>query len=255
MATSKDSDTLSEIRHEYKEKNKQLNKYDTFIDRHQGLVIFIPLLLVIIGVLVIVGMTGSTTAGQSDSNVVAKVVGILSLVLLTATIVIAFITGSRKSTKAKIDKQLRALKDEAVLFQKQAKDHDNVSRDELGLWRDIKQEHSGSSQSSKGGWVLGVIVIVVIASVISFNQANQRDQEAAERTRQTQIIEQQRVKQQQDDLEQRKLEQQDEANRLQRQQNATNLYNSTKPSSNDNYRSSTSCTSRAIGSSVYTDCY
>ena len=43
MATSKDGDTLSEIRHEYREKGKQLGKYDTFIDRHQGLVIFIPL--------------------------------------------------------------------------------------------------------------------------------------------------------------------------------------------------------------------
>ena len=118
----------------------------------------------------------------------------------------AFVTGSRKSAKAKIDKQLTALKTEAVLFQKQAKDHANLSRDELGLWRDIEQEPSDSAHSSKGGWVLGVIIIVAIASFISFNQSNQRDQETAERTRKTQIIEQQRVRQQQDGFEQRKLD-------------------------------------------------
>lgn len=255
MSAAKDGDTLSEIRQDYKAKKKQLEKYNTFIDRHQALVVFIPLLLVTVGVLVIVGMTSGTTAEQSGDNVAVKVIGLLSLVLLLVAIVMAFITGSRKSTKGKIDKQLEALKQEATAFQTHAKDHDNISRDELGLWRDIKQEAGDDSHTSKGGWVLGVIVIVVIASVISFNQANERKQEAAERTRQTQIIEQQRAKQQQDVIEQQKLNQQDEANRLQRQQNAIDLYNNTKPSNDNNYRSGTSCTSRMIGSTMYSDCY
>ena len=254
MSAAKDSDTLSEIRHDYKAKKKQLEKYDRFIDRHQGLVVFMPLLLVLIGVLVVVGITSGTTAEQSGGNIAVKIVGLLSTVLLIAAVVMAFVTGGRKSAKGKIEKQLETLKQEAVVFQKQAKTHDDISRDELGLWRDIEQEAGGKEHSGKGGWIMGVIVIVVIASVISFNQANQRKQEAAERTRQTQIIELQRAKQEQDAIEQRKLDQQDEANRLQQQQNAIDLYNSTKPSDNNDYRSGTSCTSRAIGSTMYTDC-
>lgn len=249
MSAAKDGDTLSEIRHEYKAKKKQLEKYNTFIDRHQGLVVFMPLLLVLIGVLTLVGIT----SGSTGDSLAAKVIGILSLVLLVVAIVMAFITGGRKSAKGKIDKQLEALTKEATVFQKHAKDHEDINRDELGLWRDIEQDTSGS-HSSKGGWVMGIIVIVVVAAVISINQANQRNQEAAERARQTQIMEQQRAKQEQDAIEQRKLDQQDEANRLQQQKNAIDLYNSTKPSNDNDYRSGTSCTSRAIGSTYYTNC-
>lgn len=249
MSASKDGDTLSEIRHEYKAKKKQLEKYNTFIDRHQGLVVFMPLLLVLIGVLVLVGIT----SGSTGDNLAAKVIGILSLVLLVVTIVMAFITGGRKAAKGKIDKQLEALTKEATVFQKHAKDHENISRDELGLWRDIEQDTSGS-HSNKGGWVMGIIVIVVVAAVISINQANQRNQEASERARQTQIIEQQRARQEQDAIEQRKLDQQDEANRLQQQKNAIDLYNSTKSNSND-HRSSTNCsTSYYGGYTAYTTC-
>ena len=250
MSVVKDGDTLSEIRHEYKAKKKQLEKYDTFIDRHQGLVVFLPLLLVLIGVLALVGIT----SGSTGDNLTAKVIGILSLVLLAIAIVMALITGGRKSAKSKLDKRLEALTQEAVVFQKQAKGHDNITRDELGLWRDIEQDTSGN-HSNKGGWVMGIIVIVVVAAGISINQANQRNQEAVERARQTQIMEQQRAKQEQDAIEQRKLDQQDEANRLQQQQNAIDLYNSTKPSNNNNYRSSTNCsTSYYGGYTAYTTC-
>ncbi len=249
MSAAKDGDTLSEIRHEYKAKKKQLEKYNTFIDRHQGLVVFLPLLLVLIGVLVLVGIT----SGSTGDNLAAKVVGILSLVLLAVAIVMAFITGSRKSAKGKIDKQLEALKQEATTFQTHAKNHDNITRDELGLWRDIAQD-TDKAHSNKGGWVMLIIVIVVVAAVGSITQANKRNQEAAERARQTQIMEQQRAKQEQDAIEQRKLDQQDEANRLQQQKNAIDLYNSTKPDSSD-YRSSTSCsTSYYGGYTAYTTC-
>lgn len=240
---------LSEIREEYRVKKKQLEKYNTFIDRHQGLVVFMPLLLVLIDVLTLVGIT----SGSTGDNLAAKVIGILSLILLAVAIVMTFITGGRKSDKSKIDKQLEALTKEATAFQKYAKDHKNISRDELGLWRDIEQD-TNDSHPSKGGWVMGIIVILVVAAAISINQANQRNQEAAERARQTQIMEQQRAKQEQDAIEQRKLDQQDEANRLQQQKNAIDLYNSTKSNSND-YRSSTNCsTSYYGGYTAYTTC-
>lgn len=245
----KENSGIAEIRHEYNEKKKQLKKYDTFVDRHQGLVVFLPLLLVLLGVLVLVGIT----SGSTGDNLTAKVIGILSLVLLVVAIVMAFITGSRKSAKGKIDRQLEALKQEATVFQTHAKDHNNITRDELGLWRDIAQD-TDKARSNKGGWVMLIIVIVVVAAVGSVTQANKRNQEAAERARQTQIMQQQQAKQQQDALEQRKLDQQDEANRLQQQKNAIDLYNSTKPDSSD-YRSSTSCsTSYYGGYTAYTTC-
>lgn len=245
----KENSGIAEIRHEYNEKKKQLKKYDTFVDRHQGLVVFLPLLFVLLGVLVLVGIT----SGSTGDNLTAKVIGILSLVLLVVAIVMAFITGSRKSAKGKIDRQLEALKQEATIFQTHAKDHNNITRDELGLWRDIAQD-TDKAHSNKGGWVMLIIVIVVVAAVGSVTQANKRNQEAAERARQTQIMQQQQAKQQQDALEQRKLDQQDEANRLQQQKNAIDLYNSTKPDSSD-YRSSTSCsTSYYGGYTAYTTC-
>lgn len=250
---TKDSDTLSEIRHEYRAKKKQLEKYDTFVDRHQALVVFIPLLLVVVGLLVMVGMTSGTTAEQTGDSLGVKIVGLLSTLLLLGAVVMAFITGSRKSAKSKIDKQLEALTKEAAVFQKHAKDHDNITRDELGLWRDIEKD-TGNANSSKGGWVMLIIVIIVVAAVGSMIQANKRNQEAAERARQAQIIEQQRAEQEQDAIEQRKLDQQDEANRLQQQKNAIDLYNSTKPDSS-NYRSSTNCsTSYYGGYTAYTTC-
>ena len=118
MSAAKDGDTLSEIRHEYKAKKKQLEKYNTFIDRHQELVVFLPLLLVLIGVLMVVGMTSSSVAEQSGNNVAVKVIGLLSLVLLVVAVVMVFITGSRKSAKSKVDKQLEALTKEAAVLSK-----------------------------------------------------------------------------------------------------------------------------------------
>lgn len=253
MSATKDGDTLLEIRHEYKAKKKQLEKYDTFIDRHQGLVVFVPLLLVLIGMIAIAALTKGATVEQAGNDIAVKIVGVLSLALLIVAIVMAFITGSRKSAKNKIAEQLEALIEEAAVFQKHARDHENISRDELNLWRDIERG-TGGGHSNKGGWVMIIVVIVIVAVASSISQANQRSQEAAERARQTQIIEQQRARQEQDAIEQRKLDQQDEANRLQQQQNAIDLYNSTKSNSND-YRSSTNCsTSYYGGYTAYTTC-
>ena len=94
---AKDGDTLSEIRHEYKAKKKQLERYDRLIDLHQGLIVGGALILCLIGILIVVGITSSTTAEQSSDSVVARVIGLVSLLLLIGAIVMAFITGSRKS--------------------------------------------------------------------------------------------------------------------------------------------------------------
>lgn len=174
----KENSGIAEIRHEYNEKKKQLKKYDTFVDRHQGLVVFMPLLLVLIGVLVLVGIT----SGSTGDNLAAKVVGILSLVLLVVAIVMAFITGSRKSAKVKIEKQLAALKDEAVVFQKHAKDHSDITRDELGLWRDVEQDNNANSHHKAIGVSVIVTVLAVLAApfVISqFTNSNDTKNQAA----------------------------------------------------------------------------
>lgn len=159
MSAAKDGDTLSEIRQEYKAKKKQLEKYDRFIDHHQGLLVGGILLLCLIGMLVVVGITSSA----SGDSVAARIIGLASLVLLIVAVVMAFITGSRKSAKSKIEKQLAALKDEAVVFQKHSKDHDDISRDELGLWRDIEQDNNTNSHHK----AIGVSVIITVLAVLT----------------------------------------------------------------------------------------
>ena len=175
MSAAKDSDTLSEIRHEYKAKKKQLEKYDRFIDRHQGLVVGGTLILCLIGILVVVDITSGTTAEQSSDNVATKIIGLVSLVLLIGAIVMAFITGSRKSAKGRIEKQLAALKDEAVVFQKHSKDHSDITKDELGLWRDIEQDGSTKSHHKAIGVSVIVTVLAVLAAPFIFSQINNRN--------------------------------------------------------------------------------
>ena len=175
MSAAKDSDTLSEIRHDYKAKKKQLEKYDRFIDRHQGLVVVGTLILCLIGILVVVDITSGTTAEQSSDNVAAKIIGLVSLVLLIGAIVMAFITGSRKSAKGRIEKQLAALKDEAVVFQKHSKDHSDITKDELGLWRDIEQHGSTKSHHKAIGVSVIVTVLAVLAAPFIFSQINNRN--------------------------------------------------------------------------------
>jgi len=158
MSAAKDGDTLSEIRQEYKAKKKQLEKYDRFIDRHQGLLVGLPLLIVVIGVVIVM-----VAIEQPGGETTARIAGILSTLLLIAAIVMAFITGSRKSAKGKIEKQLAALKDEAVVFKNHAKDHDNITRDELGLWRDIEQDNNANSHHK----AIGVSVIITVLAVLA----------------------------------------------------------------------------------------
>lgn len=170
MSAAKDGDTLSEIRQEYKAKKKQLEKYDRFIDRHQGLLVGLPLLIVVIGVVVVM-----VAIEQSGGETTARIAGVLSTLLLIAAIVMAFITGSRKSAKGKIEKQLAALKDEAVVFQNHAKNHDNITRDELGLWRDIEQDNNANSHHKAIGVSVIIMVLAVLAAPFIISQITGRN--------------------------------------------------------------------------------
>ena len=159
MSAVKDNDSLSEIRHEYRVKKKQLEKYDSFIDQYWIIVVFTPLLFSLINLLIAASIAHGAATGSSDS-IVANLMGISSLVLLLAGIVMAFITGIRKSAKNKIKKQLVVLKDEVVIFQRHTKDHSDITRDELGLWRDvdiIKSRHK------RGGVPTIVTVMAILA--------------------------------------------------------------------------------------------
>jgi|GEM_PF-5848471 len=247
MSAAKDSNALSELRHEYKSIKKELDHYDSFTDNHPFICIFAPFTLSIVVIIVTV-VTSTLWAGW-----VALALFILSVVMLCVVL-------ARAGKIAKINAKLDDIEHEVKLFHSKSvsdntADGRSVSnRDELGLWQDINNGNSNDNNSGKGSWIMLIIVIIVVAAVGSMTQANTRNQEAAEREKQTQIMQQQQAEQQQDAIEQQRLDQQAEANRLQQQKNAIDIYNSSKPSSNNDYRSGTSCTSRAIGSTVYTDC-
>lgn len=181
MSLAKDGDTLSEIQQEYKAKKKQLKEYDRFIDRNQGLLVGGALLLCLAGTLVVVSITGSTA-----NSAAARIIGLVSLVLLLVAIIMAFITGSRKSAKLKIEKQLTALRDEAVAFQKYSKGRDDIGRDELGLWRDIEQDNSTNSQHKAIGVSVIVTVVVILTAPLIFSYIDTNNQAAVQQNSQSQ---------------------------------------------------------------------
>lgn len=159
MSAAKDNDSLSEIQHEYRLKKKQLKKYDSFIDQYWIIVVFTPLLFSLINLLVAASIAHGAAAGSTDS-MVANLMGISSLVLLLAGIVMAFTTGIRKSAKNKIKKQLMVLKNEAIMFQRHAKEDSDITRDELGLWRDVDIINSRHKRS-------GVPTMVTVLAILS----------------------------------------------------------------------------------------
>ena len=142
MNKTKDNDVLSEIIQKYKTKKKQLEKYDKFIDRNQRLVVGGPFILCLINILIIaIIIVGRTSSEHLNNNVNVKIVGFISLTLFIITVMLAFITSSRNSTKASLEKQLTSLKDKAIVLQRHTKNHNNITTDELGLWYDIKQDN------------------------------------------------------------------------------------------------------------------
>ena len=159
MTTAKETDTLSELRHEYKSVKKELSQYDSFIDNHPFVCIFVPFTLSIVVVIV--------AAVNSLSWVGWAALALFVLFVVTLCIVLA-----RTGKIAKINAKLDDIEHEVKLFH--SKPHsttDSADRDELGLWQDINNDNGKSS--GKWGWVMGVIVLLVIGSVISYNRTNQ----------------------------------------------------------------------------------
>ena len=127
MNKTKDNDVLSEIIQKYKTKKKQLEKYDKFIDRNQRLVVGGPFILCLINILIIaIIIVGRTSSEHLNNNVNVKIVGFISLTLFIITVMLAFITSSRNSTKASLEKQLTSLKDKAIVLQRQLRDRKSV---------------------------------------------------------------------------------------------------------------------------------
>ncbi len=159
MTTTKETDTLSELRHEYKSVKKELSQYDTFIDNHPFVCIFVPFILSI--VVVIVAAVNSMSW-----------VGWAALVLFILFVVMLCIVLARTGKIAKINAKLDDIEHEVKLFHsKPLATTVGAGGDELGLWQDIKNDNGESA--SKWGWVMGVIVLLVIGSVISYNRSNQ----------------------------------------------------------------------------------
>lgn len=159
MTTAKEDDTLSELRHEYKSVKKELSQYDSFIDNHPFVCIFVPFTLSIIFVIV--------AAVNSISWV-----GWTALALFVLSIAMLCIVLARTGKIAKINAKLDDIEHEVKLFHsKPLSTTAGADRDELGLWQDISNDDKKSS--GKWGWVMGVVVLLVVGSVISYNRSNQ----------------------------------------------------------------------------------
>ena len=166
VTTAKDDDILIDIRNEYRQKKQQLNQYDTLLD-NQGISVGIPSLL-----LVVCAITALVSMDQPGGEALSKITGIASIVLLVIDLVLAIITGVRKSTKDKLERHLKDLKNEAVMFQKHAGTHKSVSsRDELKLWHDI-EENKASSHHKLIGVSIIVVTLAVLLSPIIFGYLN-----------------------------------------------------------------------------------
>lgn len=168
MNKTKDNDVLSEIIQKYKTKKKQLEKYDKFIDRNQRLVVGGPFILCLINILIIaIIIVDRTSSEHLNNNVNVKIVGFISLTLFIITVMLAFITSSRNSTKASLEKQLTSLKDKAIVLQRHTKNHNNITTDELGLWYDIKQDND-INHSPKTTTISAIVTTLVLVFVFLF---------------------------------------------------------------------------------------
>ena len=171
MSTVEARNTLLKIKNEYNLKKKQLGLYDKFIDRHQVSIVGGAFFMCALCLSISFGMQNSNAEG---SNTVAIVTEVMSFVFFIVTIAIAFVTGARKSTKNKIEKQLLNLRDEAVAFKKYTKEHGNITRDELGFWRDVEHDTSQKNKKNKSTLryqIIGVLIIIIVLSapfIVSF---------------------------------------------------------------------------------------
>ena len=219
------TDELDDIRAEYKEAKKKIERYDTFIDNNQLAIVFLFILLAISGIV---------TAGIVDNGKLARS-GLLyaSIAMFPIGIVFAIISGARQSSKKRLEQKIEKLRREVALFQKhsggaQAQQH--VARDELGLYDDIKAGRSTNHVA------IGVLVIVVVlAAIITPVMIAQGNAAREETARKEEQAKQEQV-------------QKDSRDRYyQQQQDAIN--------SSQNQNNTTSCISNEIGSTFYTNCY
>lgn len=162
----KEDDTLSELRQEYKDVKKELGKYDSFIDNHPFLCIFTPFILSL--VMVVVAAVNSLWW-----------VWMAPLVLFIFFIVMLSVALFRSGKIGRINTRLDDIEHEVKLFHSKplsatgsSGSRDTFSKDELGLWQDV---NSDDKHSSKGGWIMGVVVLLVIGAVISYNRTHQTD--------------------------------------------------------------------------------
>ncbi len=162
MATAKDGELLSELRQEYKSIKKELNEYDLFVDDHPFICIFTPFVLSLIAIVIAIATS-------------LQWVGILSLVLFTAFIIMLCLVLARSNKISKINAKLDDIEYEVKLFHSKPsvsssqETRGETSIDELGLWQDIHD----NKRSSKSGWAMGVVVLLVIAAVISYNRTHE----------------------------------------------------------------------------------
>lgn len=239
----KQDDDLREMRNEYKAVKKQLDEFDTVIDKHPVLIALLPLL---VSILLLVIFAVSSTAWIGYSALAVFIVFVISLIVL----------GIRGSKISKINVRLDQIEHEVKLFHATS-----MRKDELGLWSELGQ-NGFDDKPKKNGWVVFITILILFAIIGSVGQA-MRSNDSPVTNQPTyrpssDLLEQQR-QQQQDNLQQRSVEAQEEANRLQREKNLQDKLdsiNSSGSGSSSSGSSSTNCTTSYYGgSTAYTNCY
>lgn len=212
---SSHKDEFDDIRSEYKTVKHKIDQYDRFIDKNQGLITF---LLVI---LIITSLVASTTISS-------HLLLYTTLALVLFTLLFAIISGWRKATKKDLEVQIDKLRHEAtVLRQLNTPTTQHISRDEIDLYAKTGAAYDNNDHKSH----TGVIVFIIIASIITVSlicQAgvNHRAELEAERERQAETERQ-----------------------TQEERNSQTEQNYTTQSA------PTHCISTGSGSAVFTNCY
>lgn len=160
-------DILAAIRNDYREAGKQLKRYNKFIDRHPQLILSTPFL----SLLVLVVATLALTSTSGASNVVSILIFSVPTVLFLVSIVLGFVHYGRNSSANKIERKMKELAEEATQYRHVVAlglSENNISREELGLFRESLKEESLAMQQNEektkesGGLILlGWIALIV----------------------------------------------------------------------------------------------
>ena len=216
-------DELDDIRAEYKEAKKKLEKYDTFVDNNQIALVFLFVLLAFGGVV--------TTSIVDFGQLAKSGLFYASISLFPIGIVFALVSGVRQSNKKRLEQKIEKLRREVMLFQKHSGNtqvQGHISRDELGLYEDIQAEQS-SKRVVVGVVVTGLVLLAVIVPVV-IAQGNNAREDAMRKEEQAK---------------QEQYRQESRDRYYQQQQDALNL----------EQNQPTRCISTGSGSTVFTNCY